>query len=322
MSRYALVVPFGLIDVTPNPIIFEIPGTLLRIGWYGVGYVVGVAVMMLVSQRMAARRGFDPGHITNALIVVAICAVIGARLYHVIDQWGACGPGEPCYSQNLSAIVLPPYSGLALYGGILGAIVGIVIYARRHSLPLWAALDVCVPGTLFAQGIARWGNFFNQELYGPPTNLPWGITVGCDHRVSPWLCPGDAAPGTVAYPEATTGFHPLFFYESALDITGGIVALVLARRYPGRLREGDLASFWFIWYGSVRFLLETFRYDYDWKLLGIMPTAMAIGVLVVTFGIASIIWRHRGPARSAGEPTSEAGPGGVTDMTGATEPTS
>jgi len=313
--------PFGLITVTPDPIIFEIPGTLIRIGWYGVGYIVGIAVMLLVSQRMAVRRGIDPRHITNALIVVAVCAVIGARLYHVIDQWGSCGPGEPCYSQHLSAIVLPPYSGLALYGGVLGAIVGIVIYTRRQGLPLWSALDICVPGTLFAQGIARWGNFFNQELYGPPTNLPWGITIGCDHRASPWFCPTDATAGTVAYPEATTGFHPLFLYESILDITGGFIALWLGRLYPAKLREGDLASFWFIWYGSVRFLLETFRFDYDWKLLGIMPTAMAIGLVVVTFGVVSIVWRHRRPAPSSGEPLSAGEPGGVPDMTEAAEPT-
>ena len=80
--------------------------------------------------------------------------------------------------------MLPPYSGLGLYGGIAGAIVGIAIEARRHGVPLWRALDVVVPGTLFAQAIARWGNFFNQELYGPPTDLPWGITIDCDHRVA------------------------------------------------------------------------------------------------------------------------------------------
>ncbi len=205
--------------------------------------------------------------------------------------------------------MLPPYSGLALYGGIAGAIVGILIYTRRHTISLQLALDICVPGTLFAQGIARWGNFFNQELYGPPTNLPWGITIGCDHRVAPYYCPGDPnlAAGAAAYPVDTTGFHPLFFYESALDILGGFVALWLSRRHIDRLRDGDLASFWLIWYGSVRFMLETFRFDYDWKLLGIMPTAMAIGVFAVAIGIVTIIWRHRSPRPvepESGEPES------------------
>jgi phosphatidylglycerol:prolipoprotein diacylglycerol transferase len=295
-------VPLGLITVFPSQYALQIGP--LNIGWYGLGYVVAVGVMLLVSQRETVLRGIDPRHITNALIVVAVLALIGARLYHVIDQWGACGPGQLCYSQNLTAIVLPPYSGLGLYGGIAGAMVGIFIYVRRNRLPFWLALDIVVPGTLFAQGIARWGNFFNQELYGPPTDAPWGITIGCDHRVDPYFCPGDSrlAPGSAGYPQDTTGFHPLFFYESALDITGGLVALWLSRRHLARLRDGDLASFWFIWYGSVRFALETFRFSYDWKLLGIMPTAMFIGVAIVTFGIVTIIWRHRQPAPAASEP--------------------
>jgi phosphatidylglycerol:prolipoprotein diacylglycerol transferase len=221
----------------------------------------------------------------NGLILVAACALIGARLYHVIDQWDY-------YSRNLAAIVLPPYSGLALYGGVAGGIVGVAIYVRRHGIPFWPMLDSLVPGALFAQGIARWGNFFNQELYGPPTDLPWGITIGCDHRIAPYTCD--------AYPEATTGFHPLFFYESALDILGGAVALWLSRRQFAKLLPGDLASFWFIWYGAVRFFLETFRYGYDWKLLGVAPMAMVIGVIAVVLGTGSIVWRHRRADTRAG----------------------
>jgi phosphatidylglycerol:prolipoprotein diacylglycerol transferase len=281
-------VPLGLITVLPDPIALHLGP--LNIGWYGLGYVVAVGVMVLVSQREAVLRGIDPRHITSALIVVAVPALIGGRLYHVIDQWSY-------YSQNLAAIVLPPYSGLGLYGGVAGAIIGVSVYVRRNRLPFWRALDILVPGTLFAQGIARWGNFFNQELYGPPTDATWGITIGCDQRVADYPC------GT--YPEATTGFHPLFFYESALDITGGLVAVWLSRRHLARLRDGDLASFWLIWYGSVRFALETFRVSYDWKLLGIMPTAMFIGVAIVTFGIVTIVIRHRRPAPPASEPPVE-----------------
>jgi phosphatidylglycerol:prolipoprotein diacylglycerol transferase len=120
------------------------------------------------------------------------------------------------------------------------------------------------------------------------------------------------APGSASYPQDTTGFDPLFFYESALDITGGFVALWLSRRKRARLRDGDLTSFWLIWYGSVRFALETFRFSYDWKLLGIMPTAMFIGVTIVTFGIVTVIWRHRRPAPPASEPPQaddSSGPG-------------
>ncbi len=100
---------------------------------------------------------------------------------------------------------------------MLGAFIGIVIYTLWQKINLRLALDAVIPGTLFAQGIARWGNYFNQELYGPPTDAPWGIAIDCLHRIAQYPC--------AQLPEATTGFHPLFFYESALNILGGLIAL-------------------------------------------------------------------------------------------------
>jgi phosphatidylglycerol:prolipoprotein diacylglycerol transferase len=282
------VIP-ALIDVTPPS---GIPLGPIELGYYGLGYVLAIAVMLIVSSSEARSRGFDPALVSGALLTVAVCALVGARLYHVIDQWAY-------YRDHLAQIVLPPYSGLALYGGIAGAVVGIAIHVRRHRTPLWTALDVVVPGTLFAQAIARWGNFFNQELYGPPTSLPWGITIDCEHRIGPWYCPDDprSDPSATAYPAATTGFHPLFLYESALCFLGGLVALWLSRRQRERLRPGDLPSFWAIWYGTTRFALETLRYEWNWKVLGV-PTAMLIGAGLVAFGVVTIAGRHRGPTRS------------------------
>jgi phosphatidylglycerol:prolipoprotein diacylglycerol transferase len=270
-------VPHALISVTPPSSIGIGP---LSIGLYGIGYVVAITVMILVSQAEARRRGYDPGLVTGAILPVAICALIGARLYHVIDMWAH-------YSDHLAQIVLPPYSGLGLYGGIAGAIVGIAIHCRRHHFPLLTALDVVVPGTLFAQAIARWGNFFNQELYGPPTDLPWGITIDCAHRIEPYPC-GDT------WPETTTGFHPLFLYESIWNALGGAIALWLSHRRASVLRPGDLASFWMVWYGGGRLVLETFRAGWEWTIVGV-PTAMLIGALLVTVGIASVVLRHRRP---------------------------
>jgi phosphatidylglycerol:prolipoprotein diacylglycerol transferase len=266
-------VPFAIIDVTPPSVIQVGP---LPIYLYGIGYVLGIAVMLWVSQGEARRRGYDPGLVTGAIIPVAVCALIGARLYHVIDQW-------EYYRGNLPAIVLPPYEGLGLYGGIAGAVVGIAIHVRRHGVPLLDALDVVVPGTLFAQGIARWGNFFNQELYGPPTDLPWGITIDCAHRLPQYPCD--------AYPPDPTGFHPLFLYESAWDVLGGFVALWLARRHGDRLHRGDLASFWMVWYGGGRMVLEGFRSGWDWTVAGV-PTATVIGAVLVLTGLGSVLWRR------------------------------
>ncbi|MFN8620409.1 MAG: prolipoprotein diacylglyceryl transferase [Chloroflexota bacterium] len=280
----------GIIDLVPPS---GIPIGPIDIGFYGLGYVLAVVVLLWISGEEARRRGIDPARVPGALITVAICALIGARLYHVIDQWAY-------YSAHLDRIVLPPYSGLGLYGGIAGAIVGITIEARRHHVPVWRALDVVVPGTFFAQAIARWGNFFNQELYGPPASgLPWSIRIDCAHRVDPWTCD--------AYPEATTGFHPLFLYESLLDLAGGLVALWLSRRRADRLRDGDLAAFWMIWYGTTRFLLETLRYTWDWKLFGLLPTAMLVSGTLIVAGTLLLLRRHRRPASPVPPPPAGAG---------------
>ena len=273
-----------MIRVTPGPTAFEVGP--IAIGWYGIGYLVAIAVLILVTQRELERRGIDRSHFVNAMLLVGALALVGARVYHVIHEW-------PLYRDNLAAIVLPPYSGLALYGGIAGAALGIILYGLRKKLPIRLGLDAVIPGTLFAQGIARWGNFFNQELYGPPTDVPWGIAIDCQHRVAQYTC--------AAYPFETTGFHPLFFYEFALNITGGLIALYLSRRYLHRLRPGDLTAFWGIWYGSTRAVLETFREGWNWQIGG-LPTAQLIGILVIVIGVAWIAWNHR-PGRR--EPTAE-----------------
>ncbi|HKZ91036.1 MAG TPA: prolipoprotein diacylglyceryl transferase [Candidatus Limnocylindrales bacterium] len=252
----------------------------VRLGFYGIGFVLAATVMIVVSRSEARRKGSDPALVTSAVVVVAIFALVGARLYHVVGEWQS-------YADDPLRAILPPYAGLGLYGGIIGAAVGIWVFLRGKAIPLPRALDIVVPGTLFAQGIARWGNFFNQELYGPPTDLPWGIAIDCAHRIAQVPCS--------VYPAATTGFHPLFFYESVLTITGGFVALLLSRRFGAHLRDGDLASFWMIWYGGVRLVLETFREGWNWTVVGI-PTAMLIGVALIVIGVATTVWRHRAPA--------------------------
>jgi phosphatidylglycerol:prolipoprotein diacylglycerol transferase len=266
----------AIISITPDPIAFSFGP--VNIGWYGIAYVVALGVLIWVSQRQAIKRGYDPAHIGSAFLIVLPLAIIGGRLYHVIDQWG------PIYSHDLLRIILPPYAGLGLYGGVLGAAIGILIYTRWKHISLPIALDVVVPGALLAQGIARWGNFFNQELYGPPTNLPWGIAIECQYRIPLYPCS--------TYPFETTGFHPLFFYESALDILGAAIALFLVARFLPRIRPFDIAAFWAIWYGSTRAVLETFRAGWDWTVGGI-ATAQWIGLVLVIVGIVAIAWNHR-----------------------------
>ncbi len=271
------MIPLGLIDVLPSARVLQLGP--VSIDWYGIGYAVALVAGIWLAYRQARLRRENPDHIGNGMILVFVLGLIGARLYHLIDQWNTLYAADPIKA------ILPPYTGLGIYGGIAGGIVGVLIYTRRHHLSFLRWADIAVPSVFLGQAIARWGNFFNQELYGPPTNLPWGIAIDCSHRVAEYPCS--------IYPPST-GFVPLFFYESALSLVGLAIALWLSRRLAGRLRDGDLFSFWFVWYGAVRSILETFRIGYDWTFFGV-PTAVLVGLAAVAFGIVTIAWRHRGP---------------------------
>lgn len=288
MTLVPLLAPvLALIAIMPEPVAFHLgPVPVL---WYGICYAVGLAVTYAVITREARRRGLDARLVDNGIIIVAVAALAGGRLYHVIDQW-------PLYKDNLAAIVLPPYSGLGVYGGIVAGTVVAYLLIRHWRQPFWRWADVVAPGLFVMQAIGRWGNFFNQELYGPPTGLPWGIAIDCAHRVADFPCD--------AFPVATTGFHPLFLYESLSGALGAITLLWLARRYGRHLRPGDLLLIFFLWYAVVRFALETLRTD-NWVLFGI-PTAMLVSGVIIVGSLAVLAFRHRpGAAEGAADDDDE-----------------
>jgi phosphatidylglycerol:prolipoprotein diacylglycerol transferase len=267
-----------VIDFTPQPLAFQIGP--LAVHWYGIAYALGLAGAFIVIEREARRRGEDTRYLANGMIVVAVAALIGGRLYHVIDQW-------QLYKDDLTKIVLPPYSGLGVYGGIAAGLVALVLYTRYRRLDFWTWADIVAPGLLVMQGIARWGNFANQELYGPPTSAPWGIAIQCQNRVAAYACPAGSDP------LATLGqhFQPLFLYESISGLVGAAVLLWLARRFGPRLRHGDIALLFFIWYATTRFLLEPLRAD-NWTFFGV-PTAMIVSAFVIVAATIVLIIRHR-----------------------------
>jgi phosphatidylglycerol:prolipoprotein diacylglycerol transferase len=269
--------PLALIPSPGSPVALQLGP--VTIPWYGIGYAVALALGVWLTARLARSRGLDPLLVGDGFVLVVVCGLIGARLYHVIDQWAY-------YQDHLAQIVLPPYTGLALYGGVLGGLVGLIWFTRRRGQSAMRWADVTVPALMFGQAIARWGNYFNQELYGPPTNAPWGIAIDCAHRVAAYACP--------AY-GPDQGFQPMFFYESSLDLLGGLIALFLLTRLTARLRHGDLLAFWLIWYGAVRTTLETMRLSYDFTFFG-LPVAQILGVGAMIVGAAILIRNHRGPA--------------------------
>ncbi|MBI2781409.1 MAG: prolipoprotein diacylglyceryl transferase [Chloroflexi bacterium] len=262
-----------MIDWTPNAIAIQLGPIPLY--WYGIAYAVGLAGAYTIMTRMAQRFGENAAIIGNGLIIVAVAALAGGRLYHVIDQW-------QLYKDDLLKIVLPPYSGLGIFGGFITGAIAVLVLVRYHKVSAWRWADIVAPGIFFMQAAGRVGNFFNQELYGPPTSLPWGIAIDCAHRVVQYPCD--------AFPLATTHFHPLFLYESLSGLLAVAVLVWLSTRPRPWLRVGDLAAIMMIWLGGVRFLLEFLRIG-NWRLADI-PTAQIFGAAFVIVGIGMLVVRR------------------------------
>jgi phosphatidylglycerol---prolipoprotein diacylglyceryl transferase len=259
----------------------------LSIGWYGLGYAVGLAAAYLLLVRLAKRAGEDPDLLGNGMIIVAIAALIGGRIYHVIDQWDALYKSDPV------RIFLPPYSGLGVYGGLITGTIAAWLYARWKGAPFLRWADIIAPALFLMQAIARWGNYFNQELYGTPTTLPWGIPIDCAHRIPDYPC--------ATFAEATTRFHPLFLYESISGIVGCLVLIWIGYHWRAKLRPGDLLLIFFVWYGIVRFALEAFRHD-NWTFYGV-PVAQLVSLGFIVASIAVLLYRHR-PGHAQDDPPS------------------
>jgi phosphatidylglycerol:prolipoprotein diacylglycerol transferase len=261
----------------------------LEIRFYSLAILSGILAGIVLAQREARRLGEDPEHVVNITVVGAICALIGARLYHVLDrnEW-------PYYRANPEDIVAIWNGGIGIFGGIAGAAFGLIAYVwwvnstakkgrgakKRLNVVRW--LDIGAPSFLLGQAIGRWGNFFNQELFGPPTDLPWGIPIDLANR-----------PAIYA---ADTHFHPLFLYESILSFIGVVVLVWIAHRFAKRLIIGDILLAYFAWYGAERFLLEFLRTD-NWKF-GPIPAAHVVTVLFVAGALGLLVWRHRRARRA------------------------
>ncbi len=288
-----------MIDFTPNPIALSLGSFEIR--WYGIGYVAAIIAGTWLATREARRRGERIDVIVDGVVVLAIAALIGGRAYHVIDQWAY-------YRDHLAQIFLPPYSGLGIYGGLFTGMLATIWYARRHHLSFWRWADIIVPAVLLAQAVGRWGNFMNQELYGPPTNLPWGIAIQCQYRVAEFACPAQGGTTPV-----DAHFVPLFFYESMLSLLGVLVMLFLWRRFTARGRfliAGDVGLLYFVWYGVERGILETLRGGWNWTFFGI-PMAQLVGLGAAAASIIAIAVRHwyvRGHPEESGTAPAEVGP--------------
>ncbi|MFN8595707.1 MAG: prolipoprotein diacylglyceryl transferase [Anaerolineae bacterium] len=267
----------------------------LPVRFYGIIIVLGALVGGFVAAREARRRGENPDRIWDALVYVVIAGILGARLYHVFSTPAGCAEnvpmcGWPWYKDHPLDMLLIWNGGLGIYGAVLAGGLVVLLYVRRNKLSLARYLDIAAPALIIGQAIGRWGNFVNQELYGPPTDLPWGILIDANHRYGPYA-------DTTTYPVDTTYFHPLFLYESILNLIGFIVLTIGARRWKW-LKEGDLILLYMIWYGVVRFIVESFRFD-AWVVSDGLATAQLVSLVLIALGVVLLAIRHRPTTKTA-----------------------
>ncbi len=251
----------------------------LYVRFYGIIIMLGVLAATWLASKEAKRRGLDPEIVLDGLIWVVIAGVIGARLWHIFTPTPtdvAAGLTTHYYLTHPLAAINIRSGGLGVPGAVIGGAIAIILYARRKNLDVVIWLDVAAPGVALAQAIGRWGNFANQELYGPPTDLPWGIFIEPQYRL----------PAYAAY----THFHPLFLYESLWNLLNMAILLFVGRRFEDKLIPGDIFLGYLVLYPLGRFLLEFIRLD-SAQIAGI--NANQTFMLIVAAGSAiTIFWRH------------------------------
>ena len=273
----------------------------IPVRFYGIIIVTAALVGGFIATREARRRGENTDRIWDALIWIVIAGIIGARLYHVFSTPAGCAENVPLcgwpwyHNHPLDAIIGITQGGLGIFGAVLAGFLVVVFYVRHYKLSLARYLDIAAPALIIGQAIGRWGNFANQELYGPPTNLPWGLAIDQAHRY------GEYADLT-RFPLDTTRFHPLFLYESMINVVGFIFLVLVARKWR-RVKDGDLILIYLIWYGLNRMVVESLRPD-AWTLAGGLPTAQLISIGLVVIGAAWLIVRHVRSSRAITPPAA------------------
>ncbi len=250
------------------------------IRFYGIILMLGALAGAWLATREAKRRGYEPEIVWDLLTYLLIGGIIGARIWHILTPPPSSGVTASWYlTHPLDALAIWK-GGLGIPGAIIGGAIVLYFYTRRHKLSFAEWADIAAPSLALGQGIGRWGNFFNQELYGAPTNLPWKIFIDPAHRLAGYQ--------NVEY------YHPLFLYESVWNFGNMFLLLWISRRFADRLKNGDIFLIYLVIYPVGRFLLDFLRLDASMVSgMNINQTVMAV---VTICACAALYLRHRGDA--------------------------
>lgn len=264
----------------PSPPINGVTIGGFTIYFYGIILMTGALLGGWLAAREAARRGYDPEIVWDLMIWLIVAGIVGARLWHVFTPPPssiAQGITTRYYLTHPLALINLRMGGLGIPGAVIGGMLALYFYTRKYGLNFLEWADIAAPGLALGQAIGRWGNYFNQELYGAPTNLPWRLFIDPQHRLAGY--------------ENTAYYHPLFLYESLWNLMNMALLLWLGRRYGDRLKKGDLLLIYLVVYPVGRFLLDFLRLDAS-QIAGINAN-QTVMAFVALFAALALLRRHR-----------------------------
>jgi prolipoprotein diacylglyceryl transferase len=275
---------------------------VLPIHMYALAILAGIIVAIVLTNHRMVRRGAEPWIIIDIAIWAVVLGIIGARIWHVATHVADYfGPGKNTWNPlQVGAVWNVWDGGLAIFGVLLGGGLGIWIACRRAGLRFLSVADALIPGLLLAQALGRLGNYFNHELFGLPTDLPWGLQIESDNPAYP-----SGLPTSGVY------FHPTFLYEMIWNVFGVILilaienkwSLVAGRRFPLRVQFtrrpnwqwGRVLGLYLIWYGLGRTWFESIRIDPSQTYFGIRSNVWGALAAIVVGVILIIVQRRRHP---------------------------
>lgn len=244
----------------------------VEIRYYAICILVGIVIAAWLSRRRFVQRGGDADRFDTIALILVVVGIVGARLYHVITDYQLYfGPGRnPWQAFNIRS------GGLGIWGGVMLGAFAAWLLARHYRFSFGDLADVIAPGLLFAQSLGRLGNWFNQELFGRPTDLPWALFVEPRYRPTGY--------------ESYSTYHPTFLYEMVWTGLGGFVLLWVERRF--KLGRGKLFTCYVIWYTFGRFFIESLRID-PVNQVGGWRVNSYVSLVLFAGAVALLIWQLR-----------------------------
>ncbi|NET45845.1 prolipoprotein diacylglyceryl transferase [Okeania sp. SIO2B3] len=260
----------GFQFTSPGPILFELGPLAVR--WYGLLIATAVLIGVTLSQYLAKRRHVNPDLLGDLVVWLVLAAIPGARLYYVLFEWEQ-------YQKNPIDMIAIWKGGIAIHGAIIGGAIAALIFARINKISFWQLADLVAPSLILGQAIGRWGNFFNSEAFGSPTDLPWKLYIPPERRPSELV--------NFDY------FHPTFLYESLWNLmVFGLLLFLFFRDLRGRyrLKVGTLFLVYMAAYSSGRIWIEGLRTDS--LMLGPLRIAQFVSLAGILLGLAGLAWLY------------------------------